>query len=260
MAETERIGLGRARRDDGRRPVEAEGRAQSGVLEEAARKAGPLACRHLIQQFARTALACCEVDGLAGREATGQREFADQIAQAVDRLKTQAIDLCGSGKAVERREFGQSEIDLPLQHRGRGRRAAKTFALAVDQDDIAAHRREVLGGQRARDAAADDRDIAARIRFKLSSHGALQKRAPGPRAGAQIILARGLGIEHHSALAGPTRSAIVAPRWPSGFGRPVVVSCSVWCSSSALSSAPASTIVAESQSQVMNTTTVASEP
>ena len=35
----------------------------------------------------------------------------------------------------------------------------------------------------------------------------LQKRTPRPLAGAQIVLARALRIEHHSAFAGPTRSA-----------------------------------------------------
>ena len=40
------------------------------------------------------------------------------------------------------------------------------------------------------------------------------------------------------ARAGPTRSAMVAPRLPIGFSGPVVVSFAVWCSISELSSAP----------------------
>ena len=147
-----------------------------------------------------------------------------------------------------------------MQHRGRSRRTAEAFPLAVDQDDVAAHRREMLGDEGPGDAAAHDRNVATHVGLDRPPRGPLQSRTPRPLAGAQIVLARGLWVQHHSALGGPTRSAMVAPRWPSGFGRPVVVSCAVWCSSSALSSAPASTIIAESQSQVMNTTTVASEP
>src|SRR5688572_31716021 len=50
----------------------------------------------------------------------------------------------------------------------------------------------------------------------------------------------------------PTVSAIVAPRAPSGFGDPTVVSRAVWCSISALSSAPNSTAIAESHSHIIS--------
>ena len=50
----------------------------------------------------------------------------------------------------------------------------------------------------------------------------------------------------------PTVSAIVAPRAPRGFGVPVVVSWTVWCSVSALSSAPINTTMIDSQIQTMN--------
>ncbi len=50
--------------------------------------------------------------------------------------------------------------------------------------------------------------------------------------------------------ASPIVSAIVAPRRPSGLGAPEVESIAVWCSASALSSAPSSTITLESHSQI----------
>jgi hypothetical protein len=48
---------------------------------------------------------------------------------------------------------------------------------------------------------------------------------------------------------GATVSALLAPRAPSGFSAPVVVSRFVWCSISAFSSAPMSTMVAEDPHQ-----------
>ena len=51
--------------------------------------------------------------------------------------------------------------------------------------------------------------------------------------------------------AGATVSALLAPRAPSDFSAPVVVSRFVWCSISAFSSAPMSTMVAEIQIHVM---------
>ena len=55
-------------------------------------------------------------------------------------------------------------------------------------------------------------------------------------------------------------SAIVAPRCPIGRGLPVVVSCRVWCSISEFSSAPASTMIAVIQSQVIRPKMAPSEP
>ena len=46
---------------------------------------------------------------------------------------------------------------------------------------------------------------------------------------------------------GPTLSAMTAPRSPIASGSPVVVSIAVWCSISAFSSAPISTICTVSQ-------------
>jgi hypothetical protein len=45
--------------------------------------------------------------------------------------------------------------------------------------------------------------------------------------------------------AGPIVSAIVAPRVPSGFSRPTVVSRAVWCSISELISAPRRMAIAD---------------
>src|SRR4051812_40703121 len=53
------------------------------------------------------------------------------------------------------------------------------------------------------------------------------------------------------ALAGPSVSAIRAPLVPKGWRGPSVVSLAVWCSTSALISAPTKTTMAESQIQVM---------
>lgn len=55
-------------------------------------------------------------------------------------------------------------------------------------------------------------------------------------------------------------SATTAPRRPFGRLRPAVVSRSVWCSSSAFSSAPRRTMKADSQSQVIRMMTPASAP
>ena len=53
-------------------------------------------------------------------------------------------------------------------------------------------------------------------------------------------------VRHLSCFAGaPTVSAMCAPRTPIGFGEPVVVSRAVWCSVSALSSAPSRIAIPE---------------
>jgi len=62
------------------------------------------------------------------------------------------------------------------------------------------------------------------------------------------------------AYADATRSALVAPRDPGGASDPVVVSRSVWCSISAFTSPPTSTMMVEIQIHVMNPTTAPSEP
>ncbi len=99
--------------------------------------------------------------------------------------------------------------------------------------------------------------LAAVIR--IESHATLTRNRPRRAIGhGNVRIARCAG--HLRATAGPTLSATTAPRAPSGFGGPCVVSWAVWCSSSALSSAPISMIVTESQSHVMNTTMAASEP
>jgi hypothetical protein len=58
----------------------------------------------------------------------------------------------------------------------------------------------------------------------------------------------------------PTVSAIVAPRAPSGFCSPSVLSTVVWCSISELSSAPQSTMIADIHIQVMRPMAAPSEP
>ncbi len=55
-------------------------------------------------------------------------------------------------------------------------------------------------------------------------------------------------------------SAILAPLVPSGLGCPVVVSRAVWCSISALSSAPSRITIAEIQSHVMKPMTAPKDP
>ena len=64
----------------------------------------------------------------------------------------------------------------------------------------------------------------------------------------------------HSPCADPTVSAIRAPRTPIGFGAPVVVSRTVWCSISASISAPSRMTIAEIQSHVMKPMTAPNEP
>jgi hypothetical protein len=41
-------------------------------------------------------------------------------------------------EAVQVGEFGQGPVDLPLQHRRAGHRAAESRALAIDQADLVA--------------------------------------------------------------------------------------------------------------------------
>src|SRR3984957_17367345 len=60
--------------------------------------------------------------------------------------------------------------------------------------------------------------------------------------------------------AAPTLSAMCAPRTPIGFGEPVVVSRAVWCSVSALSSAPSRIAISEIQIHVMNPIAAPQEP
>ena len=107
--------------------------------------------------------------------------------------------------------------------------------------------------------ATSQRDIGLQRLRRRAGYGA-GARAPDRCEDRPGGSRPGSALGSISPVGSPILSAIAAPRWPSGLGRPVVVSWAVWCSSSALSSAPASTIVAESQSQVMKTTTVASEP
>jgi hypothetical protein len=64
----------------------------------------------------------------------------------------------------------------------------------------------------------------------------------------------------HQSCSAPTVSAIVAPRAPRGFGLPVVVSRTVRCSVSALTSAPINTTITDSQSQNMNPMMAPREP
>jgi formate/nitrite transporter FocA (FNT family) len=71
---------------------------------------------------------------------------------------------------------------------------------------------------------------------------------------------RSSDVRRAHAFAAPTVSAILAPRVPSGSSGPCVVSCAVWCSLSALISAPSRTMIVESQIQVMKPMAAPSEP
>jgi len=62
------------------------------------------------------------------------------------------------------------------------------------------------------------------------------------------------------ACAGPIVSAILAPRPPSGFGAPTVLSRAVWCSISALSLAPSRTTIIDTHIQVIKPIMAPSEP
>ena len=73
------------------------------------------------------------------------------------------------------------------------------------------------------------------------------------------LMMRGIVRSDRHAFAAPTVSAMVAPRCPAGAG-PTVVSLAVWCSISALSSAPTSTTMLEIQIQVMKPMAAPSEP
>ena len=80
------------------------------------------------------------------------------------------------------------------------------------------------------------------------------------RAPVWLLQFTGMALDGHQFCRAPTVSAIVAPRAPKGFALPVVVSRAVWCSVSALSSAPISTTIIDSQIQNMNAMMAPSEP
>jgi hypothetical protein len=61
-------------------------------------------------------------------------------------------------------------------------------------------------------------------------------------------------------LAAPTVSAMTAPRRPSGSSPPTVESRAVWCSISALSSAPSRITIAEIHIHIIMPTAAPSEP
>ena len=65
---------------------------------------------------------------------------------------------------------------------------------------------------------------------------------------------------NHEVCAAPTVSAIVAPRAPSGFSFPTVVSRAVWCSISELSSAPKRITIAEIQIHIIVPIAAPSDP
>ena len=77
---------------------------------------------------------------------------------------------------------------------------------------------------------------------------------------AATVLEIGAELKGSLQVAAPTVSAIWASRVPKGCSGPRVVSASVWCSISALISAPTRTIVVEIQIQVMKPITAPSEP
>ena len=136
-----RIGLGRARRDDRRRAVEAEScRAAWHGRRSSPGRPARWRSAYSSAQFARADIAGCEIDGVARDEPAVELEFRDEIAQARDRAKAAAIDVGCGLESVERGEIAQRQVDLPLQHRGAGGRAAKTLALAVDHHDLVAER------------------------------------------------------------------------------------------------------------------------
>ena len=90
----------------------------------------------------------------------------------------------------------------------------------------------------------------------------LQHLAGQEELGPPLCLAYGQHAPQSTSQActAPTVSAILAPRLPSGFGCPVVLSRTVWCSISALSLAPTRTTMIEIQIQVMKPMTAPSEP
>jgi squalene-hopene/tetraprenyl-beta-curcumene cyclase len=101
----------------------------------------------------------------------------------------------------------------------------------------------------------------------LERHGVRRHRDPGdpsrtPRAvGLAVSAARARGDGAVSGQRGsPRLSAIVARRRPRGCSSPTVVSRAVWCSSSALTSAPSSTTYAEMKSHISRITIAPKAP
>ncbi len=86
--------------------------------------------------------------------------------------------------------------------------------------------------------------------FCLTSAEAGQKKDIRPAAPNSCV----------QSCADPTVSAIVAPRAPNGLGRPLVVSCVVWCSISASHSAPMRITAVDNQIHTMKPTAAPSDP
>src|SRR5262245_45419948 len=101
--------------------------------------------------------------------------------------------------------------------------------------------------------------------FALAQHGGIRlhvvvefERRVRPRVPAQRVAKDGWGARY--TLASPISSAIRAPRFPSGLGKPSVLSRAVWCSISALISPPSRMIAIEIHIQIMKPITAPSEP
>ena len=152
------------------------------MVEIDARQARALAQGVLDRQFRRAgARTAGDIKRRTFVEGAWQIERTDQLLQAGNRLQTVAIDIGRSFEAVQIGEFAQRAIDLPLQHRGTGRRASESRMLAIHHRHLMALCRQVLGHHCAGDAGADDQHLASMIPRKLDALGTSGGR-PGSEA------------------------------------------------------------------------------
>ena len=147
----------------------------------------------------------------------------------------------GGGRAAARRPRGRGGPSAARRARSRGPRRSRRGAALAGR--CARPGRAGQGARGWEAGAGGDRGAAATLSRPDLLAGTA--RPPGRRL---------------QDAASPTVSATTAPRAPSGFARPRVVSTAVWRSISAFSSAPTSTTTTESQIQVMNPTPAPSEP
>lgn len=96
---------------------------------------------------------------------------------------------------------------------------------------------------------------SARNDQRAASLTAADVDAPG-----HIMVLRNERVGSYVVCAAPTVSAMVAPRAPSRFSLPTVVSRAVWCSISAFSSAPRRTTIADIHIHIMVPIAAPSEP
>src|SRR5689334_18503091 len=129
------------------------------MLEIMARQSRSAAKLPFLHQLARTLVVVGEVERIAGLETAGNAMGGNQLGKPRDTGSAAAIDAGRPLEAIKGLQLTERAVDLPLQHRRACRGAAEPGLFAVDDDHREAARRQMFGGKRAGDTAADNGDI-----------------------------------------------------------------------------------------------------